>query len=58
MIAGFNRGHNGLQQATRICAPAARVATHRDLEAGAKISLDRTARDANELASQRLGVSC
>jgi hypothetical protein len=34
------------------------VATHRDLEAGAKISLDRTARDANELASQRLGVSC
>jgi hypothetical protein len=58
MIAGFNRGHNGLQQITRICAPAAGVATRRDIDAGAKTSLDLTARDANEQASQRLGVSC
>ena len=58
MIAGFNHGHNGLQQTTRICAPAASVAIGRDLDAGSKISLDRTARDANELASHRLGVSC
>jgi len=58
MIAGFNRGHNGLQQTTRTCAPAASVATRRDLEAGAKTSLDLAARDANAQASQRLGVSC
>ena len=47
MIAGFNRGYNGFQQAYRTCTPAATVAIRRYIEEGSKISRDLTARYAN-----------
>ena len=47
MIAGFNRGYNGFQQAYRTCTPAASVAIRRYIEEGSKISRDLTARYAN-----------
>jgi uncharacterized protein (TIGR02301 family) len=47
MIAGFNRGYNGFQQTYRTRTPAARVAIHRLIDKGSKISRDLTARYAN-----------
>ncbi len=47
MIAAFNRGYNGFQQGYRTCTPAALVAIRRNIEEGAKISRDLTARYAN-----------
>ncbi|MGE5159264.1 MAG: TIGR02301 family protein [Gemmatimonas sp.] len=47
MIAAFNRGYNGFQQSYRTCTPAALVAIRRNIEEGAKISRDLTARYAN-----------
>ena len=47
MMASFNRGYHGFQQAYRTCTPAADMAIRRSLEEGAKISRDVTARYAN-----------
>jgi len=47
MMASFNRGYHGFQQAYRTCTPAADMAIRRYLEEGAKISRDVTARYAN-----------
>ena len=47
MIANFNRGYRGFQQAYRTCTPAADLAIRRYLEEGAKISREVTARYAN-----------
>lgn len=47
MIASFNRGYYGFQQAHRTCTPTADVAIRRYLDEGAKIARDITARYAN-----------
>ena len=47
MVASFNRGYRGFQQAHRTCTPAADVAIRRFLDEGAKIARDVTARYAN-----------
>jgi uncharacterized protein (TIGR02301 family) len=47
MMASFNRGYHGFQQAYRSCTPAADLAIRRFLEEGAKISRDVTAHYAN-----------
>ncbi len=47
MMASFNRGYSGFQQAYRTCTPAAGLAIRRYLEEGAKISRDVTARYGN-----------
>jgi uncharacterized protein (TIGR02301 family) len=47
MMASFNRGYRGFQQAYRTCTPAAGLAIRRYLDEGAKISRDVTARYAN-----------
>ncbi len=47
MMASFNRGYRGFQQAYRTCTPAASLAIRRYLDEGAKISRDVTARYAN-----------
>ena len=47
MIANFNRGYRGFQQAYRTCTPAADLAIRRYLDEGAKISREVTARYAN-----------
>jgi uncharacterized protein (TIGR02301 family) len=47
MIASFNRGYRGFQQAYRTCTPAADLAIRRYLEEGAKISREITARYSN-----------
>lgn len=44
MIASFNRGYYGFQQAHRTCTPTADVAIRRYLDEGAKIARDITAR--------------
>src|SRR6476660_6190315 len=47
MIAGFNRGYNGFQQAYLSCTPAAVVAIRRYIDVGLKIDTAITARYAN-----------
>jgi uncharacterized protein (TIGR02301 family) len=47
MMASFNRGYRGFQQAYRTCTPAADLAIRRFLDEGAKIARDVTARYAN-----------
>jgi uncharacterized protein (TIGR02301 family) len=47
MIASFNRGYRGFQQAYRTCTPAAELAIRRHLDEGAKISREVTARYSN-----------
>ena len=47
MMASFNRGYRGFQQAYRTCTPAADLAIRRFLDEGAKLSRDVTARYAN-----------
>jgi uncharacterized protein (TIGR02301 family) len=47
MMARFNRGYRGFQQAYRTCTPAADLAIRRYLDEGARISRDVTARYAN-----------
>jgi uncharacterized protein (TIGR02301 family) len=47
MVASFNRGYRGFQQAYRTCTPAAEFAIRRYLEEGSKIARDITARYAN-----------
>jgi uncharacterized protein (TIGR02301 family) len=47
MIASFNRGYRGFQQAYRTCTPAADLAIRRYLDEGAKISREVTARYSN-----------
>jgi len=47
MMASFNRGYHGFQQAYHTCTPAAALAIRRYLDEGAKISRDVTARYAN-----------
>ena len=47
MMASFNRGYRGFQQAYRACTPAADLSIRRYLEEGAKISREVTARYAN-----------
>ena len=47
LVASFNRGYRGFQQAYRTCTPAADFAIRRYLEEGAKIARDITARYAN-----------
>jgi uncharacterized protein (TIGR02301 family) len=47
MMASFNRGYRGFQQAYRSCTPAADLAIRRYLDEGAKISREVTARYAN-----------
>jgi uncharacterized protein (TIGR02301 family) len=47
MMASFNRGYRGFQQAYRTCTPAADLAIRRYLDEGAKLSRDVTARYAN-----------
>jgi uncharacterized protein (TIGR02301 family) len=47
MMASFNRGYRGFQQAYRTCTPAADLSIRRYLEEGAKISREVTARYAN-----------
>jgi uncharacterized protein (TIGR02301 family) len=47
MIASFNRGYRGFQQAYRNCTPAADIAIRRYLDEGARIARDITARYAN-----------
>jgi uncharacterized protein (TIGR02301 family) len=47
MIASFNRGYRGFQQAYRSCTPAADVAIRRYLEEGSKIAREVTARYGN-----------
>jgi uncharacterized protein (TIGR02301 family) len=47
IVASFNRGYRGFQQAYRTCTPAADVAIRRYLDEGAKIAREITARYAN-----------
>ena len=47
MIANFNRGYRGFQQAYRTCTPAADLVIRRYLEEGSKIAREMTARYAN-----------
>jgi uncharacterized protein (TIGR02301 family) len=47
MVASFNRGFRGFQQAYRTCTPAAELAIRRHLAEGAKISREVTARYSN-----------
>jgi uncharacterized protein (TIGR02301 family) len=47
MVASFNRGYQGFQQAYRTCTPAAHFAIQRYLDEGARISRDITARYGN-----------
>ena len=47
MMASFNRGYRGFQQAYRTCTPAADLAIRRYLDEGSKIARDVTARYAN-----------
>jgi uncharacterized protein (TIGR02301 family) len=47
MIAGFNRGFRGFQQAYRTCTPAAELAIRRHLAEGVRISREVTARYSN-----------
>ncbi len=47
IVASFNRGYRGFQQAYRTCTPAADLAIRRYLEEGARIARDITARYAN-----------
>src|ERR1700730_17585860 len=47
MIAGFNRGYNGVQQTYRPCATLELSEIRRYIEEGSKISRDLTARYAN-----------
>lgn len=47
LIASFNRGYRGFQQAYRTCTPAADYAIRRYLDEGSKIARDITARYAN-----------
>jgi uncharacterized protein (TIGR02301 family) len=47
MVASFNRGYRGFQQAYRTCTPAADLVIRRYLEEGSKIARDVTARYAN-----------
>jgi uncharacterized protein (TIGR02301 family) len=47
LMASFNRGYRGFQQAYRTCTAAADLAIRRYLDEGAKISRDVTARYAN-----------
>jgi uncharacterized protein (TIGR02301 family) len=47
MVASFNRGYRGFQQADRTCTPAADLAIRRYLEEGARISREITARYTN-----------
>lgn len=47
LVANFNRGYRGFQQAYRTCTPSASVAVRRYLEEGAKISREITARYSN-----------
>ncbi|BAT59018.1 hypothetical protein GJW-30_1_01546 [Variibacter gotjawalensis] len=47
MIAAFNRGYRGYQQAHRVCTPSARVTIRRYLDEGGRIARDITARYAN-----------
>lgn len=47
MIAAFNRGYRGFQQAYRTCTPAAELAIRRHLAEGVKISREVTARYSN-----------
>ncbi len=47
LMASFNRGYAGFQQAYRSCTPTADLAIRRYLDEGAKISREVTARYAN-----------
>ncbi len=47
IVASYNRGYRGFQQAYRTCTPAANIAIRRYLEEGAKIAREITARFAN-----------
>ena len=47
LVASFNRGYRGFQQAYRTCTPAADYAIRRYLDEGSKIARDITARYAN-----------
>jgi uncharacterized protein (TIGR02301 family) len=47
MIASFNRGYRGYQQAYRTCTPAADLVIRRYLEEGSKLAREMTARYAN-----------
>jgi uncharacterized protein (TIGR02301 family) len=47
IVASFNRGYQGFQQAYRTCTPAADIAIRRYLDEGARIARDITARYAN-----------
>jgi uncharacterized protein (TIGR02301 family) len=47
MMASFNRGYRGFQQAYHSCTPAADLAIRRYLDEGEKISREVTARYAN-----------
>jgi uncharacterized protein (TIGR02301 family) len=47
IVASFNRGYQGFQQAYRACTPAADIAIRRYLDEGARIARDITARYAN-----------
>jgi uncharacterized protein (TIGR02301 family) len=47
LVASFNRGYRGFQQAYRTCTPAADYAIRRYLEEGSRIARDITARYAN-----------
>lgn len=47
IVASFNRGYRGFQQAHRSCTPAAQVAIRRYLEEGSRIARDLTSRYAN-----------
>ncbi len=47
LVASFNQGYRGFQQAYRTCTPAADIAIRRYLEEGAKIAREVTARYTN-----------
>jgi len=47
LMASFNRGYSGFQQAYRTCTDAADIAIRRYLDEGAKISREITARYTN-----------
>jgi uncharacterized protein (TIGR02301 family) len=47
LVASFNQGYRGFQQAYRTCTPAADLAIRRYLEEGAKIAREVTARYTN-----------
>jgi uncharacterized protein (TIGR02301 family) len=47
IVARFNIGYRGFQQAYRSCTPAADIAIRRFLDEGARIARDITARYAN-----------